>query len=125
MFNKLYTGYFAKTKKYIEAGYTPVSVAGKTPDFFTGEHWVDFAPRKEMFIKWKNGETSNEEYMNEYLQYLKTISKEDIEELREITQEKDFVMCCYERPDEFCHRHALAKFLTEEYGFTVAELWIL
>lgn len=33
MYNKLFTGYFAKTKKYIEMGYTPVSVAGKTPDF--------------------------------------------------------------------------------------------
>ena len=122
MFNKLYTGYFAKTEKYIEAGYTPVSVAGKTPSFFKGEHWVDFAPRKWMFLAWKNGEVTDKEYLKEYCNYLRGIPREDIEELRELTKEDNFVMCCYERRGEFCHRHGLAWFLRTSYGFDVCEL---
>ena len=35
----IYTGYFAKTKKYTEAGLTPASIAGKSPDFFNGIEW--------------------------------------------------------------------------------------
>ena len=124
MYNKLFTGYFAKTKKYIEAGYTPVSVAGRTPDFFTGEKWLDFAPRKEMFLDWKNGKITDKEYLKEYCNYLREIPSEDIEELRELTKEGNFVMCCYEKRGDFCHRHGLAWFLRTSYGFDVSELEI-
>ena len=46
MYNKLFTGYFAKTKKYIEMGYTPVSVAGKTPDFLRVKNGQTLPPEK-------------------------------------------------------------------------------
>lgn len=121
-YNELFTGYFANTKKYIEAGYTPVSVAGRTPAFFEGEHWVDFAPRKEMFLKWKRGGSSNADYAREYLAYLDTLPNEDIEELRRLTKEAKYVMCCYEKVGDFCHRNYLALFLREKYGFKVREL---
>ena len=121
-YNELYTGYFANTKKYEEMGYTPVSVAGITPEFFKGEKWIDFAPRKSFFSKWKRGELSNKEYMKEYLNYLKTLPKEDIEELRELTKTNKFVMCCYEKTGDFCHRHYLGAFLRKVYGFKVQEL---
>ena len=121
-YNILYTGYFANTKKYQQKGFTPVSVAGITPEFFKGEKWVDFAPRKTFFSKWKKGELSNEEYMRCYLEYLKTIPKEDIEELRELTRNEDYVMCCYEKTGDFCHRHYLGAFFRKFYGFKVSEL---
>lgn len=121
-YNELFTGYFANTKKYNEAGYTPVSVAGKTPAFFRGEHWVDFAPRKEMFFKWKRGESSDIDYAQEYLRYLDTLPDEDIEELRELTRDAKYVMCCYEKAGDFCHRNYLALFLRKKYGFSVKEL---
>ena len=121
-YNELFTGYFANTKKYIEAGYTPVSIAGRTPDFFIGEHWVDFAPRKDMFLRWKNGESSDIDYSQEYLRYLDTIPEEDIEELREMTKEAKYVMCCYEKVGDFCHRNYLALFLRKKFGFNVREL---
>ena len=122
MYNKLFTGYFAKTKKYIELGYEPVSVAGKTPDFFTGEKWLDFAPRINFFLEWKNGLIDNKEYLKKYYEYLKTIPKEDIEELRELTKDHKFIMCCYEKRGDFCHRHGLAWFLRNTYGFDVSEI---
>ena len=122
MYNELYTGYFAKTKKYEELGYTPVSIAGITPAFFEGEKWSDFAPRKSFFSEWKKGLITNEEYMRKYLEYLRTIPKSDIEELREMTKRSKFVMCCYEKTGDFCHRHYLAAFLRKAYGFKVKEV---
>ena len=123
-YNELYTGYFANVKKYEKMGYTPVSVAGITPDFFKGEKWVDFAPRKTFFSEWKKGLITNEEYMRQYLKYLRNIPKEDIEEVREMTKYNKFVMCCYEKTGDFCHRHYLAAFLRKAYGFKVMELSI-
>jgi uncharacterized protein YeaO (DUF488 family) len=122
MYNELYTGYFANIKKYEHFGYTPVSIAGITPEFFKGEKWSDFAPRKTFFSEWKKGLITDKEYMKKYLDYLSTIPKEDIEELREITKDGSFVMCCYEKPGDFCHRHYLAAFLRRAYGFKVQEL---
>lgn len=124
MYKELYTGYFAKYKDYKNAGYIPVSIAGITPEFFEGEKWVDFAPRREFFSRWKKGELTNQEYMREYLKYLNTIPKEDIEELMSITREGKFVMCCYEKTGDFCHRHYLAAFLRKAYNFKVEELII-
>lgn len=121
-YNELFTGYFANTKKYILAGYTPVSIAGRTPDFFEGDRWLDFAPRKELFIKWKNGEISDIEYGREYMNYLDTIPTKDIEELRDLTKTAKFVMCCYEKTGDFCHRNYLALFLKKKYGFQVSEV---
>lgn len=121
-YNELFTGYFANTKKYILAGYTPVSVAGKTPDFFEGDRWLDFAPRKELFTQWKNGEISDIEYGREYMSYLDTIPAEDIEELRDLTRTAKFVMCCYEKSGDFCHRNYLSLFLKKKYGFQVSEI---
>lgn len=124
MYNELFTGYFANVKKYEEKGYIPVSVAGITPDFFTGEKWSDFAPRKEFFSEWKKGLITDRKYMEKYLEYLKTIPKEDIEELREMTREGRYVMCCYEKTGDFCHRHYLAAFLRKIYSFDTREVII-
>ena len=122
MYNELYTGYFAKCKKYREAGYTPVSVAGVTPKGCVDEKWVDFAPRKELFYQWKEGLISDILYGREYIRYLETIPAEDIEELRELTKENRYVMCCYEKSDDFCHRHYLAHYLRTKYNFNIYEL---
>ena len=121
-YNELFTGYFANTNKYLKAVYVPVSIAGKTPDFFKGERWVDFAPRKELFSKWKSGEISDIEYGREYIKYLETIPEEDIEELRNLTKTARYVMCCYEKTGDFCHRNYLALFLRKKYKFNVSEV---
>lgn len=123
MFNKVYTGYFAQTKKYVEKGFIPVSIALFTPSFFNGECWEDFSPTTEMLRDVKSS-GDKEVFTKRYLELLQSIPKEDIEELREITKEANYVMLCYEKYPDFCHRHILAKFLVEEHGFEVEEVGI-
>lgn len=118
----IYTGYFAKTKKYVEHGLLPISVAGKTPDFFTYPKWVKLAPRKDIFFQWKNGEISNEEYMNLYEKYLESeISDNALSKIKHFSREKDIILCCYEKSGDFCHRHSLAKFLNKKLNVEIKE----
>lgn len=119
----LYTGYFANTKKYIEiVGLIPVSVAGVTPEFFTGPKWTTFAPRKEIFYKWKNKQITNVEYMDLYVQYLGiTVSDKALENIKKLSQNRSIIMCCYEKNGDFCHRHTLAKWLGERIGENIKE----
>lgn len=117
----LYTGYFAKTNKYIENGFIPVSVAGKTPDFFLGRKWTVLAPRKEMFDLWKSKKITNEEYAKMYTDYLDTLKDRVFEVLKSFADEDNVVMCCYEKSSDFCHRHILAEYLTNKKSIMTAE----
>ena len=37
---------------------------------------------------------------------------------------KDVALCCFEKPDGFCHRHLVAKWLNEKLGVQVEEFGI-
>ena len=119
----IYTGYYAKTKVYKDNGLEPVAISGKVPDFYEGFCYPDFAPRYNFFKKWKDGEIDNEGYEKEYRAHLDMLVKDDIEfDFKEYnTQEHDCVLLCYEKPGDFCHRHILANWLEENFGFKVEE----
>lgn len=34
--------------------------------------------------------------------------------LEAVAKDRDIVLCCYEKPDEFCHRHILAEWLGKD-----------
>ena len=122
----IFTGYYAKTKTYKELGLEPVAISGKVPDFFEGTTYPDFAPRWEMFKRWKAGEITNEGYVKEYKAYLNTLNKDDIEfDFKEYNTEKNHcVLLCYEKPHDFCHRHVLADWLEENFGWKIAEYYV-
>lgn len=119
----IYTGYYAKLKKYKEDGLYPIAISGRVPDFFSGDRYKDFAPRFRMFQKWKNKEISDLQYTTEYRQWLDSLDKEEIrEELKDVLKEyNDIVLLCYEKPGDFCHRHILADWLEENMGVRVDE----
>lgn len=118
VYMNIYTGYYAKTKKYEEDGLCTVGVSGKRPDFFKGIAWKDVAPRWEHYSKWKSGEIGNDEYIELYTQMLDNLSKEDVSQfLKKLEEEyEDIILLCYEKPGSFCHRHALADWLESKMG---------
>ena len=119
----IYTGYYAKLNKYNEAGIEPIAISGKVPDFYEGFCYPDFAPRYEMFQRWKNKEITNEGYVEEYRAYLESLDKSEIRfDFKEYTVEgNDIVLLCYEKSGEFCHRHVLADWLEENFGWKIEE----
>lgn len=119
----IFTGYYAKLNQYKNLGLEPIAISGKRPDFYEGLYYSDFAPRYWMYQRWKDKDITNEGYTEEYKKYLDTLDKEEIrKDFKEYTVEgNDIVLLCYEKSGEFCHRHVLADWLEENFGWKIEE----
>lgn len=119
----IYTGYYAKLKKYENEGLYPIAISGKVPDFYTKAYWSDFAPRYDMFLEWKSGKIDNFQYTVQYKEWLNSLDKQEIRDIiKELEDEnKTIIFLCYEKSGEFCHRHVLADWLEENLGMRVEE----
>lgn len=114
----MYTGYFAKLKTYVNEGLIPVSICGKAPDWYNGFQYKKLAPKYNFFIEWKNGshKGDNEYYIEHFNnEVLDTLNKtEVIEDLKKFSNDIDkIVLLCYEKPNDFCHRHLVSKWLRD------------
>ena len=120
----IYTGYYAQMKKYVQADLVPVSIAYLTPVWYEGETCFEVAPTRKLIKGYKAGEITQEKYAKQYKKFLKTVQWDEvIEKLFAISDKhdgKDLVLCCYEKPSDFCHRHILAEYFTKA-GFEIVE----
>ena len=109
---KIYTSYFAKLRS-LPKNIVPISICGKAPDWYTGFQYKKLAPKYGFFMEWKKTHDNNyyiEHFDSEVLNLLdaKTIYKE----LYKMSGGQDIALICYEKPSDFCHRHLVAKWLT-------------
>lgn len=83
-----------------------------------------FAPPVKLFVNYKLGRLTKEEFENAYLNYLKTDEYVKGKIKRTLVRDKNtnYLLICVEKTGEFCHRHILAKHLKDEYGLDVEEL---
>ena len=110
----IYTSYFAKLKS-LPDNIIPVSICGKAPDWYKGLQYRKLAPKHDFFIKWK------ENHDNDY--YIKCFEEQVLDKLNihqvmfdlyeTVTDDYDIVLVCYEKPTDFCLRHLVANWLTE------------
>ena len=122
----IFTGYYAKLNSYKNLGLEPIAISGKRPNFYEGLYYPDFAPRYWMYQRWKDKDITNEGYTIEYKNYLNTLNKEEIKKYFEENYKsmiKNCVLLCYEKSAEFCHRHVLAEWLKEKFGWEVCEFY--
>jgi uncharacterized protein YeaO (DUF488 family) len=102
----------------------PVSIAGKTPDFYKGYEYKKLAPKWNFFKVWKETH-DNEYYIKHYQEEVidKLVFKEVLTDLLILTNSYDLCLLCYEKSGDFCHRHLVADWFTkngvkcEEYRF--------
>lgn len=116
----IYTSYFANLRKLPEA-IVPIAICGKSPAWYNGIQYKKLAPKYEFFIEWKM--TKDNDYyircFNE--QVLSRLEPETvIAELSALAKGRDFALICYEKPDDFCHRHLVAEWLNNA-GYNVCE----
>lgn len=119
----MYIGYFAKLKKYQEAGLVPVSIALKSPDWYHGLEYKRLAPNWDILSAWKSGEHKGDidYYTKHFEELLDTLRPEDvIIELKQFGLLQNIILLCYEKPEDFCHRHLVANWLNEN-GLYVTE----
>lgn len=131
----LYTTYFANIKN-LPPNTIPVSICGKAPQGWNGLEYRKLAPKWSFFSVWK--ETKDNDY------YIEHFNKEVLEplniirvttelqvllpyEIREQMQNAvwnddkfHLALVCYEKPDDFCHRHLVAEWLSR-HGFPCTE----
>lgn len=119
---KVYTSYFGKLGALHQAGVAPICIARGIPKFYGGAVEQSVAP---FFWMLKDGVT-REEYIEAY--YYKVLSrvnaKEFLARCEELSKGKDVALLCYEKPEDFCHRHLLAEWLNRELGIEVREFGV-
>ena len=107
------TSYFAISHNLPNA----ISIAVKSPDFYTGRVYLPLAPTWEILSEYKK--TNNVRLYTE--RYLAEILF-DLDPQQVYEELKYSVLLCWEAPDKFCHRRIVAKWLEESIGVKVPEL---
>lgn len=124
----IYTSYFAKIK-YLPKNIIPISICGKAPKWYNGLEYKKLAPKYDFFMQWKkNGD--NKYYIDRFNEEVlgKLNAGEVIKELYKLSSQsnEDIALICYEKPDDFCHRHLVSYWLNQngikcsEYKFEKA-----
>lgn len=117
---KVYTSYFANGKKLAAAGVMMVGIAQFPPKWFHGVSVRYVAPSPSiLYAKNQSDETYTVRYQREVLS--RVDPRAFLRHLEQLGGGKDVALCCYEKPDAFCHRHILAKWMTERLGIKVEE----
>jgi uncharacterized protein (DUF488 family) len=97
----VYTSYFASKKFEPKDG---VSIA-RYAKFWTGMTCPALYPSVKLLKDYKDGIITEEEYKERY--YSETLSKLDPKLMAEQLEGK--VLLCYEKSEDFCHRHLVAE----------------
>ena len=116
----IYTSYFARCNK-LPKGLVPISIARQAPADYTGLEYKTLAPAWDILSEYK--QTKDERtYIQQYNYQLFLLSADQVvKELKELAQSDQIILLCYEKPDDFCHRHLVAQWLTE-HGYDTQEI---
>ena len=123
---KIYTSYFAKLNKILDAGYFPISIARYTPKGLNITELKILAPSEDLLRKIKSGEIDETEYEKIYRKDMERFDFnrvwETFEQISEINGKKDLVLLCFEKNGDFCHRHIFASLMGEKTNNRIEEL---
>jgi len=124
----LNTSYFAKYK-----GENAVSIAGKCPEWFKGREYKKLAPKYWFFNAYKKRMKEIEKEVLEDKNFMKDYFVDQAEDLykqryykevlshldaKQVYEElgENAILLCWEKSDQFCHRHLVAEWLENELG---------
>lgn len=112
----IYTGYYGNLKAY--AGKTLVGISVGVPK------WIKFEIPN---IRELNPEVwmlklEKEPYTVEYRRILEKLDpRRIVTRLANLSNGRDVVLLCYEKPEDFCHRQIVAEWLNEKLNLGVCE----
>lgn len=115
---KIYTSYFAKAKALTDLGIVPIGISLYNPKFFNGPAIRFLAPTRDML----SDSITTQQYIDKYKDICDKIDMSLFRTLcTQFSQGKDIALCCYERPEDFCHRHLFADWVKEKFGYEIEE----
>lgn len=115
---KIYTSYYGYLKN-IPNNFLPVSISRRKPN---GVNMISFpflAPTATLLSDFKrmsnkSVEEAKKMYTSVFKQQLSQLNCNAVYQmLKSVSQGKDIVLCCYEKPDDFCHRHLVAEWFND------------
>lgn len=120
----IYTSYFSNINRIKKINPEPnlISIARKSPSWYTGKEYKLFAPSWNILTQYKNSlpigreKLYTERFFNEILAPLDLQIEKIITELG-----NNPILLCYEKPDQFCHRFLVSEWLNKK-GFDCEEL---
>ena len=119
--HNIYTSYFANWRNFPKNS-VQVSVALYPPRTFKGETYKPLCPPKTLLNDYKNKVINEFEYTDKFNEYLDNFESYKIfRDLEKICGDKDCILLCYEKPNDFCHRHIIADWFIKN-GVYVEEL---
>ena len=120
---KCYTTYFDGLNAFLaeHPEIVPISICGKAPDWWHGHQYRKLAPRLWFFLKWKDTHDNDFYVRNFNKEVLGRFEQAEVwEDLLEISGGFPFVLLCYEKPGDFCHRHLVSEWLRKA-GYDISE----
>ena len=109
-----------KTSNYWTHGHNSnaVSIAARAPAWYKGRQYKKLAPQYWFFKKYK--QDGDEKFYTEQY-YKEVLDKLDPQKVYEELGE-DAILLCYEKPNDFCHRHIVSEWLNQKIGLNITEL---
>lgn len=128
----IFTSYYAKCTNVfivhtdIDGAAKTMSISVKPPWFWKpgkqpNTHFPDLAPTWNIVEDYKNGKIDERGYTKRFFDLLWNKRKLKAEDVIERLPD-NVVLLCYEKPEDFCHRHLVAWWLEKETGVAVPEL---
>ncbi len=139
---RIYTSYFAKTKDLEALNIQPISIALYTPEWFLNPIMLKLAPPSNLLVQIKSKTKGDELSASELLELQKEYSRKyvdmvlrqhDPQQIYDLIESwsgpdkfnphihKDVALCCYEKPEDFCHRKLVAGWLNKYLNIGVTE----
>ena len=109
----IYTSYFSNYRNFpVDA--IPIGITRFPPIYWKGLNQSTLAPSAGLLNKLKNKEIDEYVFEQEYFAELRErgLTPDKVNTvLNKIAKDRNLILCCYEKPDEFCHRKLLSKWL--------------
>lgn len=120
---RVYTSYFAASRNFNKNAVV-LGITRFPPNWWNGLNIDKWAPSEKLLRQYRNKEIDEFIFSMEYVQELQDrgFTQKKVKEILEtIGGDRDIILCCYEKPGDFCHRHVFANWMAdvmkiEEYG---------
>ena len=112
----IYTSYFSNWRKWPKHC-LPIGIVRFAPQKWKYPNCVNLSPSHELRRAWQFKNIDEDMFKLRYLAELQDrgLTPQGVRViLEDIANGKDIVLCCYEKSEDFCHRHILAEWLGDD-----------
>lgn len=112
---KIWTSYFANIRNIDLDKIMPIAICGKAIDGWTYPQYKRLAPSWSIYKEYKDS-LDRERYVRRFTaEILSGLDRSEVmRDLENLSDGKDIVLVCYEKPGDFCHRHLIAEWLDKD-----------